>query len=72
MTTTPWRRAKTAAATTVPSAVSAPPPTSVQRAPKCSAIQPSSGAPIGVPPMKIAMYSAITRPRISGALAICT
>ena len=42
-------------ATTVPIAVRAPPPISVQRAPKCSAIQPSSGAPIGVPPMKIAM-----------------
>ena len=31
-----------------------PPPIRVQRAPKCSATQPSSGAPIGVPPMKTA------------------
>ena len=52
---TPWRLASQAVAAIVPMAVRAPPPTSVQRAPKCSAIQPSSGAPIGVPPMKIAM-----------------
>ena len=39
----------------VPRAVMPPPPISVQRAPACSAIQPSSGAPIGVPPMNTAM-----------------
>ena len=40
----------------------------VQRAPNVSPTQPMIGAPIGVPPMKIAMYSAITRPRIAGAV----
>jgi hypothetical protein len=33
-----------------PTIVKAPPPISVQRAPKTSPIQPSKGAPIGVPP----------------------
>ena len=36
-------------------ATSAPPPISVQRAPKVAPTQPTTGAPIGVPPMKIIM-----------------
>ena len=44
----------------------------VQRGPSALPIQPMIGAPIGVPPMKIAMYSAITRPRICGATDSCT
>ena len=30
------------------------------------------GAPTGVPPMKMAMYRAITRPRITGSVLSCT
>ena len=30
------------------------------------------GAPSGVPPTKIAMYRAITRPRITGSVVVCT
>ena len=56
----------------VPTAVIPPPPISVQRAPACSAIQPRSGAPMGVPPMKTARYKAMTRPRIAGSAAIWT
>ena len=35
--------------------------------PRCSEIQPISGAPTGVPPMKHMKYSAMTRPRICGS-----
>lgn len=34
--------------------------------------QPTSGAPTGVPPVKTIMNRAMTRPRISGSVAICT
>ena len=44
----------------------------VQRGPNVSEIHPMSGAPAGVPPMKIAMYNAMTRPRISGATRVWT
>ncbi len=44
----------------------------VHRGPQASPIQPTSGEPSGVPPMKIAMYSAITRPRICGSVLNCT
>ena len=43
-----------------------------QRAPATLATQPTSGAPMGVPPMKIAMYRAITRPRITGSVVVWT
>jgi hypothetical protein len=44
----------------------------VHRGPNVSPTQPMMGAPTGVPPMKIAMYRAITRPRIAGSVASCT
>ena len=49
-----------------------PPKRIVQRGPHASPIHPTKGAPIGVVPMKIAMYNAITRPRMAGATVICT
>ena len=45
---------------------------SAQRGPMPSATAPTIGAPIGVPPARIAMYSAITRPRSSGSVVVCT
>jgi hypothetical protein len=47
-------RSQTHAAAAVSSAT-IPPTRMVQRAPKVCPIQPISGAPMGVPPMKIAM-----------------
>src|SRR5689334_21036738 len=44
---------KSTTATTTPRRVSAPPPISVQRAPKVPPTQPTTGAPRGVPPWKI-------------------
>ncbi len=37
------------------------------RGPKWLVIAPTTGAPMGVPPMKTSMYSPITRPRNSGS-----
>lgn len=51
----PWVRLNTATASSVPNTVTAPPPMSVHRAPNTSPIQPTIGAPSGVPPMKIIM-----------------
>src|SRR5665811_2219875 len=39
----------------------------VQRGPQAEPIHPMSGAPRGVPPMKTARYSAMTRPRMAGS-----
>ena len=47
------------------------PTRSDQRGPKWSATQPTSGAPIGVPPRVIASRIAITRPRMTGSVANC-
>ena len=43
-----------------------------QRAPNTPAVQPTIGAPSGVPPMKHMRYSAMTRPRIVGSTPSCT
>ena len=37
-----------------------------------SATQPTTGAPTGVPPSRIAMYNASTRPRSAGSVVVCT
>ncbi len=39
-----------------------------QRAPNTVATQPISGAPMGVPPCSTTMYTASTRPRITGSV----
>ena len=49
-----------------------PPIATVQRGPHTSPTQPIRGAPSGVPPRKIAWYSAITRPRMIGVVDSCT
>src|SRR5665647_2013810 len=43
-----------------------------QRTPTRSAITPMIMAPMGAPPWLMAMYSAMTRPRIAGSLVTCT
>lgn len=49
-----------------------PPAAMPIRAPYVSVTQPTTGAPIGVPPVNTIMNRAITRPRISGSVAIWT
>ena len=50
----------------------AAPTPSDQRGPSVSATQPTTGAPMGVPPSAIASRIAITRPRIAGAVPSCS
>jgi hypothetical protein len=59
----------TAAAAIKPDAAATP---MDHRGPYWSATQPTKGAPRGVPPAKMAMYSAITRPRMAGSVVVCT
>jgi hypothetical protein len=61
--TAPTAKAATAAA--APRRIAA-------RGPYSAATQPTIGAPMGVPPMRIAMYSASTRPRSAGSVVVCT
>ena len=49
----------------------AAPTPSAQRGPNRSAIQPTIGAPIGVPPSAMARRIAITRPRMAGSVDSC-
>jgi len=49
----------------------AAPTPSAQRGPNRSAIPPTIGAPIGVPPSAMAIRIAITRPRMAGSVASC-
>jgi len=42
------------------------------RGPACVMIQPTTGAPTGVPPVNASMYSPMTRPRTAGSTHICT
>jgi hypothetical protein len=58
------RRANAAPPT---STVITPPSQMLVRAPKVSASQPTTGAPIGLVPRKTSTYSAITRPRSSAS-----
>lgn len=41
-----------------------------QRGPAVSMTHPISGAPIGVPPMRIAVYRLMTRPRKRGSVMV--
>src|SRR3954463_2065234 len=59
-------RARYAAASTAAATEATPPTISDQRGPATCAIHPTSGAPIGVPPMNTIRYNAMTRPRITG------
>src|SRR3954464_4839201 len=65
-------RDRYAAATTAAAADAIPPTINDQRGPATCATQPTSGAPIGVPPMNTIKYNAITRPRITGETDNCT
>ena len=49
-----------------------PPMTRLARGPAALESQPVIGPPIGVEPMKTTEYSAMTRPRISGATVSCS
>ena len=59
------------AATRTAAKPDAAPTPSAQRGPNLSAIHPTKGAPIGVPPSAMAMRSAITRPRMDGSVESC-
>ena len=67
----PDARTKASLATTAAVMAAAAPASSPARGPAAPASQPTSGAPIGVEPRKTIEYSAMTRPRMAGATAIC-
>ena len=49
------------------------PPTKIdQRAPMARPTQPMRGEPMGVAPRKTREYRAMTRPRLSGSVRVCT